>query len=132
MTGQEVRRPGEWAACSLVAAHTRDRASRWVGADAPTQRPPYEDRTPWRHHSRADASACISPGEGGEDIDFATGAVQLNEGSMTCEGPDVIWPGPAMVLRHTWPSRGRITHPIGSWTDALRRRLTELRTTGRR
>jgi MFS family permease len=22
------------------------------GADAPTQRPPYEDRTPWRHDSR--------------------------------------------------------------------------------
>jgi hypothetical protein len=37
-----------------------------------------------------------------EDIDFATGAVQLNDGSMTCEVPDVdlAWTcdGPAAYL----------------------------------
>src|SRR5262249_9213722 len=34
-----------------AAAHTRGPAGPWPGADAPTQRPPYEDRTPWRDDS---------------------------------------------------------------------------------
>src|ERR1700756_4786680 len=35
-----------------AAAHTRGPASPWPGVDAPTQRPPYKDRTSWRHDSR--------------------------------------------------------------------------------
>lgn len=34
--------------------------------------------------------------------------------------------GEGAVLRHTLPSRSRLTHPVGGCTDALRRRLTEL------
>src|SRR5208282_1829450 len=35
-----------------AAARTRDPASPGPGVDAPVQRPPCEDRTPWRHDSR--------------------------------------------------------------------------------
>jgi Tn3 transposase DDE domain len=59
MTATSARRtpsPGRPA-----AAHTRGPASPWPGADAPTQRLPYQDRTP----KRPDIRAMVPTGIGG-------------------------------------------------------------------